>query len=226
MRYDAKRSKPDDIKKVEAALRKYPKAWIDSAMKRAQKNGETAPKIVIAGQDQLPPKTAEAKYSPGKNTIYLNLDYFNKMSSFKFLKGMPKSRDAWMKRSVVHEFAHFLDDVGVKDRGLTKTATDVGPKRFEPGVFEKRVRARNRSHDPKHYVSSYDQKRNQGKDTGRFAHDEETFAEVVTQWVNGDQTQRDRLLKNPTLGPMTRQVVDYLESGMDPEALVRDRTKD
>ena len=102
-----------------------------------------------------------------------------------------------------------------------RTSDGVRRSSTETSAFRTAIEARNLSHDRSNYLSGYDWfARGTGRPPGKIG---ETFAEIVTHLVLGGQPRQQALLSHPVLGPPARQVIDFLDNGLDPEALIYDR---
>lgn len=236
----------EDIGRVETALNRYPPEWVHAAVGRGPWSGEPLPTIRMVGTGSMPPEAqkvsgARGYYEASNNTLFIDVEQLNRYDQVYGPSGTQNpnrpgygSRNELLARTAIHEFAHFLDDAGAVDRHPKgqrpiRMATEEGPVRrykvgaftreqHRPGLFEQRVRRRNiQTSDPQDYASDYDHSRNVGRDG--MAQPKETFAEITTRLVLEGDVARQRLLADPTSGPLTRQVLDYLERNLDPRAL-------
>ena len=210
VRFDPSKASEKDIKLAQEALSKYPKKWVKSIMSRADSNGESRFELRLVGRDRMArsDRHAEGVYDKSKNTLTLNMDAFSDFvrDKSKFVKDVQGyTRDEFFQRTVVHEFAHHIDDVGSKPQGaLDGRATDNGE-------FGKIVTSRPRNRPLRQSVSPYDHR------TGNKPN--ETFAETVTTMVLEGEKGRRRLLANPHTQELTQRAIEYLDNGGDPRAL-------
>ncbi len=234
--YDPAWASKSDVAAVERGLNRYPPRWIRGAVAEGKKRGEDAPRIRMVSDDGMgvnnPP---EGRYTPEDNVIYLNMEKFNDPQQRSFLKdaeGTHFSGQAWLERTAIHEFAHYLDDAGTKDtrQGFDEMATFVGPwkqrgpglppyRDMAPGKFRRGVIDRNATQQtPGAYVTEYDRRTNQGR-SAMSTSEHETFAEIVTVSVLGGPDKREELLANPELKGLAEAVYQYLDRGADPDQL-------
>ena len=246
--YDPALTGRHDVDRIQAALNRYPAAWIHGAHRRAQVTGERLPRFRLVGSDGFPtdlrPRANHllGYYDRAGNAVYLNIEAHDgyEGSPDHALRGDElgrESRDRLLGTTAIHELAHYLDDAAWRDGppapgyvSLTKaTELPKAPLRghdgaflegHRDGAFRAGVIARNASSDPRDYVTAYDRATNFGKASPKIA---ETFADLVTDLVLGGAPRRAELLAHPRLGPPTRQAVDFLEGGLDLDALIYDR---
>ena len=230
----------EDIQVVEFALNRYPKAWFLGAVATGQRTGEGLPTIRMVQQVDMPDAAAaEGLYLPNKNAMYLNMTKLKDPSQTPYLRdneGQPLQGRAWLERTAIHEFAHFLDDAGTEDTSqFTQMSTFIGPRGaqlgpaapkrdFGQGQFRRDVIERNKTAGSEAYVSEYDRRSNQGKGA-ITVEEEETFAELITEVVLGGPARRRELLRRPTLSRLAQAAFAYADHGADERYLSGDRRR-
>ena len=148
--YDARWASKSDVATVEQALNRYPPAWVKKAREVGVERREAWPTVRMLGGDGVKDEP-EGRYDPESNTITLNMTKLAGQRGYlRDARGRPLQGRAWLERTAVHEFAHFLDDVGTEDTQgpLNEMASFVGPwqkrtagRRASPGVRAGQVSA-------------------------------------------------------------------------------------
>ena len=249
--YDPRITEPGDVDRIEAALNRYPEAWIHGAARRACQTGEQFPRFRLVEAQMFPASVREdaahlyGYFERDTNTVYLNMELHNRYASSSDFQAWSHEegrgdRNELLGTHAIHEFAHYLDDASWRD-----SSGPTGPARFEKasdiptaplrahdgsilegpsnGAFRARILERNRSSDSGDYIDTYDWATNHGHGNAN-AKVGEAFASLVTALVVGGEARSRMLLGHTKLGGPTRQVLDFLNNDLDSSALVYDRS--